>query len=172
MLSGCSRRSSPIFLRKKSTQLLERSKPVTSNGHLCTLKLVPFYEFTPPIPSLVAERWRYSPPHQLGRYFSAYKEQYHSTASFYVEYGEIVVQTTCAYGNYHPQTLASFTGTPKGSLLLQGLFSYSVSVFSCSHPFQHRSCSKLSIAFFFFPSDEGRIFSLSTRIAALCYLHI
>lgn len=116
MLSDCSRRSSPSFLRKKATQLLERSKTITSNGHLCTLELVPFYVFTPPMPSLVAERWRYSPPHQLRRCFSVYKEQYHSTALFYVEYGEIVVQTTCAYGNYHPQTLASFTGTPKGSI--------------------------------------------------------
>lgn len=54
----------------------------------------------------------------------------HSTASFYAEYEEIVVQTSHAYGNYHPQTLASFTGTPKGSSPLQGLFSYNVSVFS------------------------------------------
>lgn len=72
-----------------------------------------------------------------------------STALFYAEYGEIVVQTCYAYGNYHPRTLASFTGTQKGSLPLKGLFSCSVSVFSCSHSFQHWSCSKQSITFFF-----------------------
>lgn len=66
-----------FFLKKKCTQLLDRSKPITSNGCLCTLKLVLFYVVTPPIPSLVAERWRYHAPHLLVRYFSVYKEQYH-----------------------------------------------------------------------------------------------
>lgn len=163
-----SSRSFPIlyFFKEK---LSDRSNPITFSGHLCKLKLVPFYMLTPPTPSPVAEHWRCSPPPQLGSFSSMYKEKDHHAQQCFISCRKR--GNACAnhytYGNYHTQTLASFTGILKVLSPLQRLFSYTISVFTCSHPFWHQSCSKQSITFFLLPSDDGR-FSLPARIAALC----
>lgn len=127
MLSDCSSRSFPIlFFKEKAVQLSDRTNPLTSNGHLCKSKLVPFYMFTPPTPSPVAEAGGTVHLTRQGGFPVCAKNSITTdiSASFYAESGGTVVQTSCTYGNYHTQTLASFTGIPKVLSPLQGLFSY------------------------------------------------
>ena len=95
-----------------------------------------------------------------------------STALFYAEYGEIVVQTSCAYGIYHPQPWLASLEHQKARRLSKDYFPI-VFQSACSHPFQHRSCSKQSITFFFFSFRwRENIFPVYKNSWALLLTHL
>lgn len=126
-----------FFFREKALWLLDRSNPITSNAplHVKAGPLLHVHCSHTLTCSRVLELQPTSPGREVFQCAQKTSITTCSNASFYAESREVVEQTSYTHGNYHTQTLASFTGIPKVLSPLQGLFSYTISVFTCSHPF-------------------------------------